>query len=203
MTKAHKAFNTLYTGMGDTGDTQVIGGWSRKNSPMVNSYGEVDELNSHVGLLRAFVKDSDYPQEIDAELWLIQNWLFDLGTDLSNNVKSPIYRLEESTVGLLENYIDRYTEEVEPINYFVLPAGNLPASQSHVCRTVTRRAERAMYDRDMSHAYIGFKFINRLSDYFFSLARYLNALHDIEESKYDNDKKVYQSSHNSSTNNSV
>ena len=194
MSDVHKAFNSLYTGKGDYGNTETIGGWRRKNSSMVNSYGEVDELNSHVGLLNSLLEDSECPTHVQAELLQIQHWLFDLGTDLSSDVRNPNYRLKEEPIKELEKLIDSYTEKVKPINFFVLPGGSIPSAQAHVCRTVTRRAERAMYNTDARPAsYAGFKFINRLSDYFFALARFLNEFYQYDEIKYDNDEKVYKS----------
>lgn len=171
----------IYTKTGDDGTTS-LGDMSRtsKNDPRLEAYATVDEANSSIGVVLAMgdIKDD----EIKKLLVRIQNDLFDVGADLctpvvDKPVSEPL-RVLESQIDHLEKQIDKYNESLQPLRSFVLPSGTPAAALLHVARTVTRRAER-----DTWHAIHAFgggvnpitaKYLNRLSDLLFVLARYAN-----------------------------
>lgn len=171
----------IYTKTGDDGTTS-LGDMSRtsKNDPRLEAYATVDEANSSIGVVLAL------GQLVDAEiiklLVRIQNDMFDVGADLCTPVvdkpeHEPL-RVLESQVEFIEAQIDKYNSELKPLKSFVLPSGTPAAALLHVARTVTRRAERTTW-----HAIHSFgggvnplsaKYLNRLSDLLFVLARYVN-----------------------------
>lgn len=160
----------IYTRTGDDGSTG-LGDGSRvpKDSLRVEAYGTVDELNSHIGLLRAELPAGHAAQAL---LSRIQHELFDLGGELC----IPGYSLiKEEGIDRLEAGIDTLNETLPPLKDFILPGGNRAASLAHVARTVCRRAERRVHtlagQEDISG--LGLKYLNRLSDYLFVLARVL------------------------------
>ena len=171
----------IYTKTGDDGTTS-LGDMSRtsKNDPRLEAYATVDEANSSIGVVLAMgdIKDA----EITKLLIRIQNDLFDVGADLCTPVvdkpESEPLRVLDSQIDYLEKQIDKYNESLQPLRSFVLPSGTPAAALLHVARTVTRRAER-----DTWHAIHAFgggvnpitaKYLNRLSDLLFVLARYAN-----------------------------
>ena len=171
--------NKIYTRTGDKGET-ALGDGTRvaKHSARVEAYGTVDELNSTLGLARLHA-DSD----IDTALSRIQNDLFDLGADLCRpNMASdaeaeyPPLRLIPSQTDRLETEIDTMNTDLEPLRSFILPGGSALAAHLHLCRTVSRRAERLCVElattEDVNDAAI--KYLNRLSDWFFVVARVAN-----------------------------
>ena len=173
----------VYTKTGDKGSTALIGGTRvPKHHIRIEAYGTIDELNSHVGLLRDLCKNEN------ARLILkeIQDRLFTIGASLASDPeksKMKIPDLKEEDVLLLENQMDMLNEHLPDLKHFVLPGGHPAVSQAHICRCVCRRAERCT-----SHlAEIDFVaelviiFINRLSDYFFVLARALCHWENAEE----------------------
>lgn len=179
----------VYTRTGDSGTTALIGGSRiKKSDPRIHLYGEVDELNSHIGLGISFL-DSSYDKTLLHE---IQSALFDLGSNLAcekekrSQFKLP--QLKESLITKLEKVIDQMDSRLEPLKTFVLPGGTKEASAFHVCRTVCRRVERQMVDFETQHPgeipESALIFINRLSDYFFMLSRELNSLKKVEEIKW-------------------
>ena len=171
----------IYTKTGDDGTTS-LGDMSRtsKNDPRLEAYATVDEANSAIGVVLALGEIKD--DEITKLLVRIQNDLFDVGADLctpivDNPTVEPL-RVLESQIDYLEKQIDKYNESLQPLRSFVLPSGTPAAALLHVARTVTRRAER-----DTWHAIHAFgggvnpitaKYLNRLSDLLFVLARYAN-----------------------------
>jgi len=169
----------LYTKTGDTGKTALIGGTRvNKNDVRLEAYGTIDELNSFVGLLVSFLPDEDENKNF---LLQIQNTLFDLGSNLALDTNVPNaekYNItfEQKTVGKLEAEIDRLCENLPKLNSFLLPGGSKMAAICHVCRTISRRAERNICT--MSEFFYVKKevlsYANRLTDYFFALARHLN-----------------------------
>jgi cob(I)alamin adenosyltransferase len=180
---------SVYTRTGDNGTTALIGGSRiRKSDPRIHLYGEVDELNSHIGLGISFL-DSSVDKELLHE---IQSALFDLGSNLAcekdkrSQFKLP--QIKATLVLKLEKEIDQLDSKLQPLKTFVLPGGTREASAFHVCRTVCRRIERQMVDFETQHAgeipESARVFINRLSDYFFMLARALNAAKSVEEIKW-------------------
>ena len=186
----------LYTRTGDAGTTALVGGQRvPKNSPRVNAYGSVDELNAHIGLLQAYVKDIS-GAEADSRLLLrINSLMFNLGAYLAtpspvvvedeplpDDVKAPA--VEESDIEELERAIDRLDGSVPPQRTFILPGGTVAAGVAHVARTVCRRAEREVLTLMDTGAYVHpmvGRYINRLSDYLFILARSLNHLASVPD----------------------
>ena len=168
----------IYTRKGDSGETSLFGG-SRvsKSSLRIEAYGTVDELNSVIGLA------ASYSLSPKGTVWVkkVQEFLFVLGADLATPPSSDtrIERIGEEEIETLEQAIDEMEEELEPLKNFILPGGAQAGATLHVARTVCRRAERAAVacgsEENISDYTI--KFLNRLSDFLFVLARY--------ENKYD------------------
>lgn len=166
----------IYTKTGDKGTTSLFGGRRiSKDDLRIEAYGTIDELNSSLGLLTNFTSQ----ESINDQLVDIQSYLFVLGSNLAadpenNTIKVPA--VEEAKVKLLETWIDHMELELKPLQYFILPGGNKSSCQAHICRTICRRAER----RVVSLAQIEsvnlelIIYLNRLSDYLFVLARFLN-----------------------------
>lgn len=181
----------LYTRTGDRGTTALVGGTRvAKNSPRVSAYGSVDELNAHIGLLQAYVKEISGAEADSALLLRINALMFNLGAYLATpspqlgpdeplpaDAKAPA--VEESDLEALENAIDRLDAAVPPQRTFILPGGTIAAGVAHVARTVCRRAEREVLTLMDTGAFVHpmvTRYINRLSDYLFILARSLNHL---------------------------
>ena len=171
----------IYTKTGDDGTTS-LGDMSRtsKNDPRLEAYADVDEANSSIGVALSLGQIAD--EAIVKLLIRIQNDLFDVGADLCtpviDNPEFEPLRVLDSQVTYLENQIDHFNESLEPLRSFVLPSGTPAASLLHVSRTVVRRAERSTW-----HAIHSFgggvnpltaKYLNRLSDLLFVLARVEN-----------------------------
>ena len=173
--------NRIYTRTGDAGDTRLSTGETVKKYDLrVEAYGGVDETNATVGLVRLHA-DGD----LDAMLERIQNELFDLGADLATPDRpgrdlgwTPL-RIVDSQVDRLEQEIDQLNDQLSPLTSFVLPAGTPAATYLHLARTVCRRAERTAVQlagvdgETVSPAAL--KYLNRLSDLLFVMARYANA----------------------------
>ena len=167
----------IYTRTGDEGKTS-LGDGSRlpKFHLRVAAYGSIDEANSVIGVANLHVKDS----EVFQLLRHIQNDLFDVGADLCRpertGAEKPLLRITEEQVTWLENQIDRFNADLEPLDSFVLPGGSPASSYLHHARTVTRRAERDVVrlfaDEPVNAAVL--RYVNRLSDLLFVLARFLN-----------------------------
>lgn len=164
----------LYTKGGDKGKTSLVGGKRvPKYHVRIDSYGTVDELNSFIGMLLAHELE-----EIDRQtLTWIQHKLFSVGSYLATDPTQTEIRIESritpEAVARLEGEIDRLDDAVPPIKAFILPAGGAIPAAAHVCRTVCRRAERCIYrlhDEQALEPEV-LQYINRLSDYFFALAR--------------------------------
>lgn len=168
----------IYTKTGDKGKTSLLGGTKIFKSDMrIESYGSVDELNSFIGLLCASVSDNN----VVSELRGIQSALFTIGSHLACDTKKfPIEKLpfisDEAITGL-EMSIDKMNESLPEMKNFILPGGGNGAATAHVCRSVCRRAERhivALIESGNEVEEIIVRYLNRLSDYFFVLARYLS-----------------------------
>jgi cob(I)alamin adenosyltransferase len=167
----------IYTKTGDAGETGLFGGARvSKASLRVDAYGQVDELNSAIGWARVQVSDS----EIDGLLNQIQNELFEVGAELGSTTerkqKSAIPLIEEDQVQALERAIDRYEQGPPPLTTFVLPGGGESAARFHLARCICRRAERSLVALATQDDLRGelFRYLNRLSDLLFVLARYRN-----------------------------
>lgn len=180
----------IYTKTGDGGDTSLFGGERvSKDSARIAAYGSVDELNAHLGVVRAIKP----PESIDKLLARIQQELFVLGADLSAPRSSElknVRRLEDYQSEDLEIQIDQFEKELQSLKSFILPTGSPIAAQLHVARTVCRRAERMVvalaHEEDIGLAPI--KYLNRLSDFLFVLARYANELEGEKETKWTGGK---------------
>lgn len=176
----------IYTRSGDDGSTSLFsGGRVSKTHLRVESYGTVDELNSVLGLARA-LKPSDATMD---KLERVQNHLFHLGADLATpmDAKSEwVVRMDEEKVAWLEATIDQMTADLPPLAAFILPGGTPAAAQLHVARTVCRRAERLVvalaYQEEVGELVI--QYLNRLSDWLFTLARWENHQAGIAEAKW-------------------
>ena len=172
--------NKIYTRTGDDGSTGLVDG-SRlsKDSLRVAAYGDVDETNSVIGLVRLQLEN----QRLDAMLARIQNELFDLGADLATPLPKDgeadaeyALRVVPEQTTRLETELDALNDDMEPLKSFVLPGGHPPAAYLHQARTVARRAERTMVALSQESAVNpeALRYINRLSDFLFVAARWCN-----------------------------
>ena len=173
--------NKIYTRTGDDGTTALGTGERRpKYDLRIASYGTIDELNAAIGIARLHTAGAP---EVDAMLARIQNDLFDLGADLCTPERADRpgrerLRLTEPQVSRLEQEIDRLNEALSPLTSFVLPGGSPAAAHLHGARTVCRRAERLIVElaakpgENVTAAVV--KFVNRLSDFLFVAARFMN-----------------------------
>jgi cob(I)alamin adenosyltransferase len=169
----------IYTRTGDGGDTGLFGGDRvSKASARVEAYGEVDELNSVLGVVRLHTLGGAQDDDFDRLLAAIQSRLFDVGAELANakgkDLGIPL--VDERDIEEMERAIDRAEEEVAPLKVFVVPGGAPMAAQLHVARTVCRRAERrvvALGVQDGVRPEV-VRYLNRLSDLLFTLARLAN-----------------------------
>ena len=168
----------IYTRGGDTGETSLGDGTRvAKSSARVASYGEVDEANAILGIVRLYVTGPE-----DMVLARIQNDLFDIGADLCTpimeNPEYPALRVTQAQVDWLEGQIDRMNAELAPLNSFVLPGGTPAGAFLHQARTVTRRAERVLVgmlaEPDAAVNRLVLVYLNRLSDLLFVMSRYVN-----------------------------
>jgi cob(I)alamin adenosyltransferase len=149
----------------DSSETALWDGSAKKTSARIEAIGTVDELNSFVALARSRVKDV----QIEKTLHYIQRELFILQSDLANPKANEDIRITEQHVEKLEELIERFEAELAPMNKFKIPGGTPENALLHVCRTITRRAERNI------------RYINRLSDVFFALARLSHKRQGVEE----------------------
>lgn len=179
----------LYTRTGDAGTTSLVGGQRiAKNSPRVSAYGALDELNAMIGLVQAHTTDLD--DFINSTLLTINRTLFSIGAYLATPSATLSPDPSDQTISTqsappisptllteLEHQIDLLDSSIPPLKLFVLPGGSVGAAHAHVARTVCRRAEREILTLADTGAYVHpivLTYINRLSDYLFALARYIN-----------------------------
>ncbi len=178
--------SAVYTRTGDVGTTGLVGGTRiKKSDPRIHLYGEVDELNSQIGVGISFL-----PKNFD-KIFLneIQSSLFDLGSNLACEKEKRLqYKLPQIKVVLiekLEREIDKMDSVLPVLKTFILPGGSPEASVFHVCRTVCRRVERQMVDFEEQHPgevpASALVLMNRLSDYFFILSRFINHMNKVSE----------------------
>lgn len=180
----------LYTKLGDDGSTSLYGGRRvMKDDIRIEVSGEIDELNAHIGLLSAMVEGdvSEILDEIQARLFIVgasMSSMADGSWRVGKEVKGESC-LSDVELARLEQEIDRLQAAVPQLDTFVLPGGSTKSAQSHVCRTVCRRVERKLValSRDVDVDALTMRFVNRLSDYFFSLALYLNFIEGYDEKK--------------------
>ena len=175
----------IYTKTGDKGNTSLIGGTKvPKNDIRIETYGTVDELNSWVG----FINDSFHYEEIKNELKEIQDRLFTIGsalaTDADKELKMRLPDLKESDIVFLEDRIDAMTAQLPEMKSFILPGGHPVVSSIHIVRCVCRRAERLAVNMQQHELFIDemiIRYLNRLSDYLFTLARFAGKVLGAEE----------------------
>ena len=179
----------IYTKTGDKGTTALYGGNRvSKASARVESYGNIDELNSFIGLAKSEITD----EKVLNQLKKIQFDLFTLGSEsatptdkltLANGKSRLTLMISETEIEELENWMDEYETQLEPLQYFILPGGGKSATALHVCRTVCRRAERSLVFLNESEEVRPelLKYLNRLSDYLFVLARSVSKLNEEKE----------------------
>lgn len=192
----------IYTKTGDKGTTRLVDGRECSKSDLrVETYGTVDEVNSTLGLVIAQIQSNSETantcQILTNELLVIQNQLFTVGSHLACEKEEARLRLPEfpeAWIADLEKQIDQHTEKLPPLKNFILPGGSLVASQLHLARTVCRRAERMVVrlieeipnpislstmagkDHSLDDVGISLRYLNRLSDYLFTIARTANQL---------------------------
>ena len=176
----------IYTKTGDDGTTALFGGERvSKDDLRVEAYGNIDELNSFLGALIDRLEDG----EIKAFNQKLQHILFNIGSVIATVDERMISKLPQillSDINKIELEIDRYTQDLPAMTHFILPSGHLQVSQAHICRVIARRSERGLvrlsrHTEINEQVKLSIQFINRLSDYFFVLARKLTAENRVEE----------------------
>jgi len=181
-------FMKIYTGFGDRGKTSLFGGEVvQKDDPRIELYGTLDELNSLLGLLRA--KNTD--KQIDSRLRREQSHIFTLSSEIAtpdpkirHKIPSPLTLTE---AGQLEKEMDELSQKLPALKNFILPGGSEAAAIAHIARTVCRRCERlfvALHEQSKQREEL-LVYLNRLSDWLFLIARYLNKLSNIKETTWD------------------
>lgn len=183
----------LYTRTGDSGKTSIIGGRVDKDHLRVEAYGTIDEANSFIGQAMTLLTDPIF-QDIYQELEKIQHELFDCGGDLAVVKEKYPYKAKEEMVTLLEERIDHYVKEAPPLEKFILPGGSNAAAVIHIARTVTRRAERCTVSlqKEMDINGVVLKYLNRLSDYLFAVARVINFRLGVKDVEYERSALVFK-----------
>lgn len=179
------AKSLLYTKTGDSGQTSLVGGErAPKHCVRLDAYGTLDEFSSFLGVV---LSDSGCTEEVRGQLLAIQNRLFDVGCYLATAVPEgttpAITGLIDDDVSRLEGWIDALDEQTPKIRAFVLPGGTSLSAHTHVARAVCRRAERRVFAL-CEESYVDplvTRYLNRLSDYLFILARYFNFLSGVTE----------------------
>ncbi|MDQ6597402.1 cob(I)yrinic acid a,c-diamide adenosyltransferase [Bacillus salipaludis] len=184
----------IYTRTGDKGKTSIIGGRVDKDDTRVEAYGTVDEVNCFVGQAIQEL-DPEIFADVLADLETIQHELFDCGGDLANVSDKREMKLQKESIDYLEKKIDEYIEEAPELERFILPGGTKPAASIHIARTVTRRAERLvvkLVKADSKSPEVALQYLNRLSDYFFALARVVNNRLNVKDVEYVRSAKVFR-----------
>ncbi len=187
------ALNRIYTKTGDQGETGLVGGQRvSKDAQRIEVFGTVDELNSFVGLVRISASDHKLV-ELEVIFERLQHELFNLGSVLATmpqdlHPKQP--RITKETIDQLEREIDHYNGNLSPLRSFVLPGGTRICAELHVCRTICRRAERALVT--LSHneeiPLEAMLYLNRLSDAMFVWSRWVNQALGVEEALWQPNK---------------
>ncbi len=176
----------IYTKAGDKGQTSLFGGKKVSKSDLqIEAYGTVDELNSFIGVLISQINEN----ALDKQLKSIQPILFDIGSHLASDGTASQYlpELKTDLIQKMEEQIDQMTASLAPLKSFIMPGGSASISAAHVCRTVCRRAERRVVHLSEATSIPDFIpiYLNRLSDYFFVVARYLAHLEGVDEVKWN------------------
>ncbi|EIJ79894.1 ATP/cobalamin adenosyltransferase [Bacillus methanolicus PB1] len=184
----------IYTRTGDKGQTSLIGGRVDKDDLRVEAYGTVDEVNCFVGQAMAEL-DPVVFKDVLEDLEKIQHELFDCGGDLANISSRRQLKLTAEAIEYLEKRIDEFTDEAPKLEKFILPGGTKPSASIHIARTVTRRAERLIVKlkkKDPEVPELVLKYMNRLSDYFFALARIVNFRLGVKDVEYIRSANVFR-----------
>ncbi|TKH06035.1 cob(I)yrinic acid a,c-diamide adenosyltransferase [Peribacillus simplex] len=184
----------IYTRTGDKGQTSVIGGRLDKDDIRVESYGTVDEVNSYIGLAVTELDPAIFT-DILADLEKIQHELFDCGGDLATVSEKAPQKLTDEAITYLEERIDAFILEAPELEKFILPGGSKAAATIHIARTVTRRAERLVVSLIKSGAAVSplsLQYLNRLSDYFFAVARVINFRVGVKDVEYIRSANVFR-----------
>ncbi len=191
----------IYTKYGDKGFTRLYGGKKvSKTDSRVEAYGTIDELSSQLGSVIAEMDGYEELSFIKSECEYIQQKLFDCGSDLAVPDNLRPYKQTEEDVLWLEDKIDEYIPRLPVLSSFIIPGGNKVAAMLHISRTITRRLERRIVaiileNENQNTECIneaGLKYINRLSDYFFVVARLVNVILGVPETVYKNSGKVFK-----------
>ena len=190
----------IYTGKGDTGTAGLLNGTRIiKSDPQVEAVGDIDELNSALGVLQAVFPETE--KGILEEIRAIQSDLFHMGAWVATPRTSPSMQLlkgiDDQKIAFLESAIDRMDSLLPPLKGFILPNGNMAGAWSHLARTICRRAERhvvrlsveAPMGKTPKHLGNILRYLNRLSDYLFVLARYCNHLLNKHDSVWETSGK--------------
>lgn len=173
----------IYTKVGDKGTTRLVdGSCVEKHNPRVEAYGSVDELNSYVGVVISEIAQLEALRPQMATLQKLQHHLFRIGslvatnTDKDMNLFQSLPQIEENHIQLLEQHIDQMTADLPVLKSFILPSGHPAVASAHVARTLCRRAERRVSEVYQTHPETlqnVLMYLNRLSDYLFTLARFI------------------------------
>lgn len=182
--------STIYTCTGDLGETSLVGGKRvAKHDIRLDAYGTIDELNAHIGMLTALLPQSI--QDELAPLRVIQHRLFAIGgylaTDATDTALREASRIEPTDIEYIEHRIDTLDATLPALHNFILPGGTPASAQAHICRTVCRRAERAicaLHAQQPIDTEI-LQYVNRLSDYLFILSRLCNTAEGVAEICWD------------------
>lgn len=174
----------IYTKTGDKGNTSLIGGTKvPKNDLRIDSYGTVDELNSHIGLIIEMIAHQDAKDALRE----VQDRLFTIGSllacDPDKDIVMKLPGLFESDITLLEKWIDEMDKELPRMKSFILPGGSKSVASLHIARCVCRRAERSVVALSIQHELPDhvLVYLNRLSDYLFMLSRFIGKLEGVAE----------------------
>jgi len=185
------AINRVYTRQGDAGDTSLAGGQRvPKDSPRIEAYGTVDELNAFVGAARAIAEDEPAAAPLVPILLRVQHELFNLGSILATlpeDVHPRQARITAAEIAQLESEMDHANEHLEPLRSFVLPGGSRLNAALHVCRTICRRAERQVIAlaRVAPAPPEAVQYLNRLGDAFFVWSRWASHLAGAPETLWE------------------
>lgn len=176
----------IYTRSGDKGTTALVyGSRVAKDDIRVDAYGTCDEANSLIGVALSHLQDVDWDEKdiFLKKLYRVQTILFHVGSELSTPLEREVaWKLKQEHIDELEKDIDQWSESLPPLTNFILPSGHVASSTLHLARTVVRRAERLVVTmQDELRSNLPLAYLNRLSDYLFVAARYVNVALDGEE----------------------
>lgn len=186
---------SIYTRSGDQGMTALVGDRRSKDDLRIEAYGTVDEANSFVGDALSLLEDNPVDlRDMIYDLHQIQQELFDVGSDLATVGEVRPYKVTSDMVTRLEQFIDHYMQQAIPVKKFIIPGGARPAAKLHICRTVTRRSERKVVALAKLESINPecLRYLNRLSDLFFAMARAANARCGIPDREYVRSRNVFR-----------